>query len=280
MRLGVHVSIGEAIYEAVEEAKILGCETMQFFPRNPRKWRRRKIKKEDIEEFKIRRRQLGISPVFVHVPYPSNLASPINLLYRGSIKSYIEDIQEIDSLGAEYLVTHMGSHKKTGESKGIRRVTKALNVMLDKTKDTNVTILLENTSGSGSWLGYKFAHQKEIIDGLEDKSRIGLCLDTCHAFSAGYDFTTPTGLELMLKEIDELVGLDKLKLIHLNDTKDKCGSKRDRHEGIGKGYIGKESFRNLVNHPKLRDLSMILETPKKSYDDDLENLALIRSLYK
>jgi len=278
MRLGVHVSINEAIYEAVEEAKMLGCETMQFFPRNPRKWRRHKLKEDDIEEFKVRRKQLGIDPVFVHVPYPSNLASPINLLYRGSIKSYIEDVQEIDCLGADYLVTHMGSHKKTSEAKGIKRITKALNLILEKTKNTKVTILLENTSGSGSWLGYKFQHQKEIIDGLDDKSRIGLCFDTCHAFSAGYDFTTPTGLELMLKEIDELVGLDRLKLIHLNDTKDKCGSKRDRHQHIGKGYIGKEGFRILINHPKLRDLPMILETPKESDEDVLKDLELVRSL--
>ena len=259
---------------------MLGCETFQFFPRNPRKWRRHKLKKEDIDEFRLRRKQLDISPVFVHVPYPSNLASPINLLYRGSIKSYIEDIQEIDLLGVEYMVTHMGSHKKTGEAKGIKRITKALNIILDKTKKTNVTILLENTSGSGSWLGYKFQHQKEIIDGLEDKKRIGLCFDTCHAFSAGYDFTTKQGLEDTLGEIDQLIGLEKLKLLHLNDTKDKCGSKKDRHEHIGKGFIGKEGFRMLINHPKLRDLAMILETPRDSEDDELNNLKTIRSLYE
>jgi deoxyribonuclease-4 len=280
MRLGVHVSVNEAIYEAVEEAKILHCETMQFFPRNPRKWRKHRLKEEDIKEFKIRREELGISPVFVHVPYPSNLASPINLLYRGSIRSYIDDIQDVNDLGVEYLVTHMGSHKKTGEAKGLKRVTKALNLILDKTKNTNVMILLENTSGSGSWLGYKFKHQSEIINGLTDKSRVGICFDTCHAFCAGYDFTTEAGLEATLKEIDDLVGLNRLKVIHLNDSKDRCGSRRDRHEDIGKGYIGKEAFKRLINHPKLRELPMILETPKESYEDDLRNLEVVRSLYE
>ncbi len=278
MLLGVQVSISGRIYEAIDRAVDLGCNTMQMFSRNPQEWRRSKLSSEDIEEFKKRKERSKISPLFVHIPYLINLASPYKRLYQGSIKAYIQDIKEIELLGADYIITHMGSHKKSGEEKGLERITKALNIIADRTKNSRVDILLENTAGSGSWLGYKFEHQREILKGIEDKERFGVCLDTCHAYVSGYDLSTEEGLRGILEEIDSLVGLSRLKLIHLNDAKDKLDSRKDRHEHIGKGKIGLEGFKRIINHPKLKNIPFILETPKKREEDDIMNLNLVKSL--
>ena len=278
MLLGVHVSIAGHIYESIDRAQRLGCTAMQIFPRDPRQWRKSKLKTEDFEEFRKRRHKSKIARVFVHIPYLINLASPQNILYKGSIKACIEDLKEADALGAEYLVTHMGSHKESGEEKGLRRITDALNKVLDKTSGLPVQILLENTSGSGSWLGYTFEHQRRIIDRIEQQDRIGVCLDTCHAYAAGYDIARAEGYMRTMAELDAAVGLVRLRLVHLNDTRDKLASLRDRHEHIGKGAIGLEGFRRIVNDPRLRQTAFILETPKDSLTADKRNLATVRRL--
>ena len=172
----------------------------------------------------------------------------------------------------------MASHKETSEDAGIKRLVEALNIILEKTKHIKVGILLENTSGSGSWLGYKFSHQRQIIQGLKTKERVGLCFDTAHAYLAGYDIVAKEGLESTLAEIDELVGIDLIKAIHLNDAKGALGSKHDRHDHIGKGSIGLEGIKRIINHPKLSNLPFILETPKKTEEDDIMNLNLVRKL--
>jgi len=278
MLLGVQVSIEGKIYEALSRARELGCNTMQIFSRNPKMWRDNFLEPQDIEEFKRRKEELNIKPIFIHIPYLINLASPNPRLYRASIEAYIEDMQEAQALKADYIVTHMGSHKETSEYAGIKRLTRALNRILGKTRNNNVKILLENTAGSGSWLGYKFSHQKRIIRGLEQKERVGLCLDTAHAYLAGYDIATEEGLEKTLDEIDRLVGIGLIKLIHLNDAKEKLGSHRDKHEHIGKGRIGQEGMGRIINHPRLRNLPFILETPKKTGQDDIMNLNIVRNL--
>jgi len=278
MLLGVQVSTAGRIYEAIERAAKLGCNTMQIFSRNPQSWRVDFLKSEDVEEFKKRKAALKINPVFIHIPYLINLASPNPRLYDGSIEAYIEDLLEAHALKADYIVTHMGSHKKTSEEAGIKRLIDALNIIIEKTKNIRVGILLENTSGSGSWLGYTFSHQKKIIQGIKHKERIGLCLDTAHAYLAGYDIATKEGLQSTLDEIDKLVGLRLLKLIHLNDAKGLLGCRHDRHEHLGKGSIGLEGIKRIINHPKLRNLPFILETPKKTEQDDLMNLNVVRKL--
>jgi deoxyribonuclease-4 len=278
MLLGVHVSIQGKIYEAVAAADELGCNTMQIFSRSPQQWRKGFLDSVDIEEFKRVQARFNIRPLFIHIPYLINLASPNPRLYKDSISAYIEDICEAEELKADYIVTHMGSHKDTTETGGIKRFTRAVNKILDKTKHTQVGILLENTAGSGSWLGYKFNHQKKVIAGVRESSRLGLCLDTAHAYVAGYDIASADGLEKMLDTIDKAVGLNRLKLIHLNDSKDKLGSHRDRHEHIGKGLIGLAGMRRIINHPKLRNLPFILETPKDSKDADKLNLQVVRRL--
>jgi deoxyribonuclease-4 len=280
MLLGVQVSTEGKIYQAFQRARELGCNTMQIFSRNPQRWRERFLEPQDIEEFSVLKIETGIKPVFIHIPYLINLASPDSGLYRDSIKAYIEDILEAQKLKADYIVTHMGSHKNTSESAGLKRLTKALNIILEKTSKTRVGILLENTAGSGSWLGYKFQHQQAVIAGLKDKKRVGLCLDTAHAYLAGYDIATKPGLETMLDEIDRTAGLSRLKLIHLNDAKDKLGSHHDRHEHIGKGNIGLEGIKRIINHPRLRDTAFILETPKDGPAADRMNLNTVRKLRK
>jgi deoxyribonuclease-4 len=253
---------------------------MQIFTRNPQQWKGKPLGKKDIEEFKARRNKLKIDPVFIHISYLINLASPDARLYKGSIQSYIDDIQEASRLEADYIVTHMGSHKDTSEEAGIARIISALNKILDETKGIKVGILLENTSGSGSWLGYKFEHQKKIISGIRDKSRLGLCLDTAHAYLAGYDLSTREGLSSMLNEIEGLVGTGLIKLIHLNDAYGDLASHHDRHDHIGKGSIGLEGMKRIINHPKLKKIPMILETPKDSPLSDKMNLRLVRKLAK
>jgi len=278
MLLGVQVSTEGKIYEALERAHRLGCNTMQIFSRNPQRWRENFLESQDIEEFKKRQDKFKIKPLFIHIPYLINLASPNPRLYEASIEAYIEDILEVSRLKADYIVTHMGSHKETSEEAGIKRLIEALNIILEKTKNSPLGIMLENTSGSGSWLGYKFIHQREIIQGLKHKERMSLCFDTAHAYLAGYDIATKDGLEKTLDEIDKLVGINFIRLIHLNDAKGELGSRHDRHEHIGKGSIGLEGMKRIINHPKLRNLPFILETPKKSEEDDIMNLNMVKKL--
>ena len=278
MLLGVHVSGEKKLSEAFERAHKLGCNIMQIFSRNPQRWREDFLKPKDIEEFKARQSKFKIKPFFIHISYLINLASPNPKLYRASIEAYIEDILEAHLLQADYMVTHMGSHKETSEEEGIKRLTEALNTILVKTQGAKVGILLENTAGSGSWLGYKFSHQKKIISGLAHQERMGLCFDTAHAYLAGYDISTKEGLEKTLDEIDKTVGMNMVKLIHLNDAKGELGSKHDRHDHIGKGKIGLEAMGRIINHPALRNLPFILETPKDNEDDDLNNLGIVRKL--
>lgn len=278
MLLGVHVPVKGGIYNVFQQAEILGCNTIQIFSRSPQRWRHKVLNPRDIEAFNRLSEKSDISPIFIHIPYLINLASPERKLYEASIQAYIEDINEADALGAEYIVTHMGSHKKTSEGAGIDRLIKAINIILEKTKHTKVNILLENTAGSGSWLGYKFIHQREVLNGIECKERTGFCLDTAHAYSAGYNIADKSGLEDTLEEIDSLVNSKLIKLIHFNDTKDKLGSRRDRHEHIGKGFIGLEGMKRILNHPKLRDKAFILETPKDSENADKINLEVVRGL--
>jgi deoxyribonuclease-4 len=254
---------------------------MQVFARSPQRWRDKSLEPKEIEEFIRRRRKFRIKPVFVHISYLINLASPNPRLYQGSIDAYVEDILEAGLIHADYIVTHMGSHKQTSEEAGLKRLTHALNVILEKTKRARVGILLENTAGSGSWLGYTFRHHRQIIEGLKYRERVGICVDTAHAYLAGYDIATEEGLEGMLSEIDRMVGIRLIRCIHLNDAKDKLGSHHDRHENIGEGHIGIPGMRRIVNHPKLRGLPFILETPKSTDDaQDLLNLKTVRRLRK
>lgn len=279
MRLGVQVSIAGKIYKSVDRASDLSCQSMQIFSRNPRGWKISNITSPEVKEFKKRREKENIFPLFIHIPYLINLASGDDVLWHKSVSSYIEDIKQADSLGAEYFVTHLGNHKGKGEDFGIERFSRGLKLALEKSQP-KLTILLENTAGSGSSLGYCFEHLEMIVSNIKQKEKIGICFDTCHAYAAGYDIKSKKVLDEVLNRIDRFISLTHLKLLHLNDSKGELSSRIDRHEHIGKGKIGLEGFRNIVNHPKLRDLTFILETPKKNPQDDPMNLATIRNLVK
>jgi deoxyribonuclease-4 len=278
MYLGVHVSISEKIHDSIDRATALGCTAMQIFSRNPRQWRQLPLEKGDAGEF---RRKLRLSPikiVAVHVPYLINLATTYDVLYKRSIEAYIEDIRETALLGAPYLVTHMGSFKNSTMNEGLARYTKALDVIFKETKDLKVKLLLENTAGSGSWLGYTFEHHRIIFDSVTDNRRLGACLDTAHAFAAGYDIRRPDVFDALLDEIEGKIGKKALKLIHLNDSMTELGSLSDRHDHIGKGFIGLKAMKYIVNHPKLSDTTFILETPKDTPRADKMNLSRVKKL--
>ena len=279
MRIGLHISIAGKIYDSLERARALGCNTMQIFSRNPRGWQVSGLEPNDIERFRKLKTKFDINPVVVHIPYLINLASPEENLYRKSIDAYIEDVGRADSLGAEYFVTHLGSHVGSGEAGGINRFVAALNEIIIKAKP-KTRMLLENTAGSGSNIGYKFEHIKAMIDGLANAKNIGVCLDTAHTFEAGYDIRTKSGLDSTLKVFDRLIGLELIKVVHFNDSLSEFGSRVDRHQHIGKGNIGPEAMARIINHPKLKDAAFIMETPKESEKDDKRNMTAAKRMYK
>ncbi|MBU2436885.1 MAG: deoxyribonuclease IV, partial [Candidatus Omnitrophica bacterium] len=257
----------------------LGCNTMQIFARNPRQFRKASLDEEDVRIFKEKVKKEKINPVVIHIPYTLNLASAKQKVYESSIREFIADLIEADKLDAQYLITHMGSYKGSTEKKGLLKISKAISEILKETKGIKTTVLLENTSGSGNWLGYKFSHHRFILENVGWHQKIGLCLDTAHAWAAGYKINDCQGVDSLVKEIEEEAGIERLKVVHLNDTKEGLGSRHDRHFAIGQGNIGKNGFYFILHHRHLKNLPFILETPKKSDEDDIKNLDTARKLY-
>ena len=281
MKIGCHVSIAGGIDNSIVRAEELGCSTMQIFSKNASTWREKILKKDEVERFRKNLKNSNINPVFIHTSYLINLASPSDELYFKSINAFIEEMKRADLLlPVPYLIIHPGAHTGAGEEYGIQRIIRALNIILEKSADLGLKtmILLEDTAGSGTHLGYTFRQLKRMIEEAKDTKRIGMCFDTCHAYAAGYDLSHQEGIEQTLEEIDKYVGLERLKVIHINDSKFPLGSRKDRHMHIGKGYIGLEGFRVLVNHKYLKDLPFILETPKHDEKDDVRNINLVKSL--
>ncbi|MBU0605316.1 MAG: deoxyribonuclease IV [Candidatus Omnitrophica bacterium] len=279
MRIGLHVSIAGKIYESLERANALGCNTMQIFSRNPRGWQFTEFAPSDTAQFRKLKEKLEIRPVVVHIPYLINLATPDDELHRRSINAYIDDLRRTDELDAECFVTHLGSHVGSGEEGGIKRFARALNEVIDKARPKTM-ILLENTAGSGSMIGYRFEHIKRIMDNLDNAENIGVCLDTAHTFEAGYDIRTRAGLDSTLKTFDSLIGLKRIKVVHFNDSLSLLGSHVDRHQHIGKGNIGLSGLKRIINHPKLKDAAFIMETPKNTEKDDQMNMRLAQKMLK
>ena len=277
MRLGVHVPIAGGLLEAVTRAQRLGCTTMQIFSRSPRGGPATPLSPELADRFDAARRHAGIDPLIVHSPYIINLASPEEAMWKQSLRLYREEYGRASSLNAQYLVTHVGSHKGSGPERGIKRVAAALTQTLDGVASSTM-ILLENTAGSGQGLGHQFDELAAMRALTADRSRVGICLDTAHLFAAGHPIHTSEGLEGVLASFDRVVGLQHLKLVHLNDSKVPFAARVDRHWHIGQGQIGLEPFRRLLAHHALRDLPFILETPKTTERDDQRNLATVRSL--
>ena len=261
----------------MDRASERGCETMQIFVSNPRGWKHTEIPPDDISLFSARCGEENIKPVFVHTIYLINLAAPDDDIWDRSIESLEMNTETAARLGSAAVVTHLGSHGGEGEGFGIKRVIRALEAALDRCGDC-VPILLETTAGSGNSVGHTFAQLGDILGAFKGDARLGLCFDTCHAFAAGYEIRTPQGLDETLEELDSEIGLERLQLIHANDSKGDVGSRLDRHQHIGRGMLGMGSFERMANHPALGSLPWILETPEMAVKWDRENLQRIRSL--
>jgi deoxyribonuclease-4 len=277
LRAGAHMSIAGHIYESVDRAVSYGCDCMQIFSRSPRTWRVKELTDEDAAEFRRRRQHAGIDPVVVHIPYLVNLCSPDEALYARSISEFAADLQRSARIEADYFVSHVGSHKGSGPEQGLQRIATALREILERGHG-QVQVLLENTAGSANSMGHTFQQLQDIIEAVALPGRLGICLDTAHAIEAGYDLATREGLDRTLADLDRWVGIEHLKIIHANDSKTELGSHLDRHEHIGKGHIGLEGFRNIVNHPLLRGLPFILETPQDELGGFEIDLPVLRSL--
>jgi deoxyribonuclease IV len=279
MRLGAHMSVAGGCSKAFDRAEKAGCDSLQVFTKNSNQWRAKPLTNEEVLEWEKRRSETGIWPVVAHDSYLINLASPKDDLWEKSIEAFGIELRRCQQLGIRYLVTHPGSHTGSGEAAGLARVSEALNRLHDEMPDLNVLTLLETTAGQGTNLGACFEHLATICEGVEDKSRIGYCLDTCHIFAAGYDFRTPECYATTMRQFDDLLGIEHLHAIHLNDSKHDLGSRRDRHEHIGQGFIGHDGFRQFVNDPRLADVPGLLETKKgEDLKEDIENLATLRGL--
>jgi len=276
MRFGFHISIAGGFLKVIERAKRLGCETIQIFSRSPRGWNYPKLDLSEAESFKER---LKIRPFFVHMPYLPNLSSSDPELSQKSLESLKIELRRASLLDADGLVTHLGSHKGKGEERGIKNLIENINQALCEVQN-RVMLLLENTAGQGAEIGYRLEQIVSVLAGIEDKERVGLCIDTAHAFEAGYDISSEEGLTKFLETLESLVGLEKVKLIHFNDSKTPLGSRKDRHWHIGEGFLGIEGISRFINHPALKALPAIMETPRKTDEDDLKNMARAREIKK
>lgn len=276
MKLGLHLSITGSVDLVVDRAIERECNTLQMFSRNPRGWLSRKLSAEEIANFKKKLYESKIEPVFIHTPYLLNLASPKDDIYRKSVEALKAELIRAGELRVEYVVTHLGSHLGYGKKHGYQRVIDAANVSLAEVKNS-VTILLENTAGTKNSVGSSFEDISYIVTRIHDEKRVGVCFDTCHAFATGYDLVSRGAVENTLARFDETIGLKKLKLVHLNDSRGAIGSGIDRHEHIGMGRIGEAGFRNILKS-ELGKRPLILETPVDSRRSDLENLEKVREL--
>ncbi|MFX0097288.1 MAG: deoxyribonuclease IV [Candidatus Hodarchaeota archaeon] len=275
--LGAHVSISGGVDKAPSRGKEIGCESIQIFTKNQRQWYEKPLTQDEVLAFKSEMISNGLREAVVHDAYLINLASPNAELFRKSVESFHGEVIRAEALGIQYLVFHPGAHMGSGEEAGINRIAEALNEVLARTKESELEVLLETTAGQGTSLGYRFEQLADIIDLVEPKDRIAVCFDTSHAFGAGYDLREEDAYNTTMDEFDGILGLDRLKVIHLNDTRQTLGSRRDLHENIGEGEIGLEGFRLLVNDRRFQNVSMILETPGTEMSDR-KNLRILRSL--
>jgi deoxyribonuclease-4 len=279
--LGAHESIAGGYYKSVEIAHAVGCQCVQLFTKNNNQWRAKDISDEEAAAFQDALKRLGITHPISHDSYLINLAAPDDDLWKKSVDAFVVELRRADQLGIPYVVTHPGSFTTTSEAVGLQRIIAALDIVHRETADVKACCLLENTAGQGSNLGNRFEHLATIIAGVKQPERLGVCIDTCHTFAAGYPLAERSQYDDTIGELDRIVGLDRVKAFHLNDSKKGLGSRVDRHEHIGEGLIGIDAFRHLLNDPRFRHIPMYLETPKGTRDEedlDAINLRTLRGL--
>ncbi len=278
VQIGAHVSISGSIANAITNASERECSAFQVFTSNPRGWHAKDLTDDDITNYKNNLSQSNIDrfATVAHMPYLPNLSSPEISVYEKSIHTMIREVERCDKLGIPYLVTHLGSHKGTGEDKGIQRLVGALTEVAKTNKD--VTILLENTAGQKNSVGSDFTQLAEIFFGLKPASRFGICIDTCHAFAAGYDLRNEKNVKDVFEKFDSEIGLKHIKIIHLNDSKGELGCHLDRHEHIGLGHIGEAGLSQVVKLANKNKIPIILETPIDERRTDFENIRKAKDL--
>ncbi|NLS78128.1 MAG: deoxyribonuclease IV [Chloroflexi bacterium] len=278
-RLGAHMSTAGGAEKALERGQSIGCETIQVFVTGPSQWKTKVVATEEAERFAAAQQATGIAPVVAHARYLLNLGSPDEALWRRSIEAFWEELQNCQQLQIPGIVLHPGAHMGAGEEAGLQRIAAALDELRQRDTNLPVHVLLENTAGQGTVLGHRFEHLARIMEMVQDPSWLGVCFDTCHAFSAGYELRTAEGFQETWAEFERALGLNRLEFVHLNDAKGCLGCHLDRHEQIGKGQLGLEAFRQILNDKRLRGLPMSLETPKgPEMAEDVENLSILRSL--
>lgn len=275
-KIGFHAPIKDGLHESLIIAKDTGCDAVQIFSRNPRGWMAKPLTKEAVALFRKTRKQTGLSKVLIHTNYLINLAAADETILLKSIASFREEVERAILLGVDYLVLHPGSARGSNEADAIKICALSLQLACQRLKFGGLRILLENTAGQGECIGHRFEHLRAIMDACP-KLPLGVCVDTAHSFTAGYDFREPDGLQAMLEIIKRTVGLRNVRAVHFNDSRAPYNSRVDRHWHIGEGHIGTEALRRFAQHPKLAHAAFILETP---YDDpraDLKNLTALRS---
>lgn len=278
-RIGVHTSITGGIYHSLERARALGCNTLQIFSHNPRGWAIKSILEEDILKFKSLRSHFSLSPIYIHTSYLINIASADRDLRRRSIDLLVIEMDRADAIGADYVILHPGSASGDDVHVAKRRVIDALKEIA-LSGQWKAGLLIENTAGERGDISSKIGDLSDIIHSIKGSLVLGVCIDTCHAFAAGYNINSEEVIKQISNEFKKYVGLDKIKLIHLNDSKGDLGSGIDRHEHIGLGKIGAGGLSKFINHLPFRDIPLILETPKKKEIDDYMNLRRVRQMMR
>lgn len=277
--LGAHMSVAGGLSLAIERGDELKCEAIQIFVQSNRTWARKKFSNEEIETFRTAARTAkSVKSVVAHNSYLLNLSGPNTELREKSITYFIDVLQDCEALGIEGLITHPGSHQGAGEEEGIRLTIDSLNQVLKATAGVKSKLIIENTAGQGGCVGHSFDHLSEIWHGLKAPERVYFCFDTQHAFAAGYDLRTEEGYEKVFAEFDKKISVNRIVAFHLNDALKEFGCRVDRHQNIGKGFIGKETFRQLVNDPRFAHVPMCLETdPGEENENYRRELRLLRS---
>lgn len=260
--IGAHMPTTGGLHKAITSGHEIGCTAVQLFTASPRQWRSRPLTQEEIEAFARAREETGISAVISHDSYLINLAAPNADILQRSREAFLEELQRAEALHIPWVVTHMGAYLNSSEEEGLAVLGESVRLLLEQTAGMKVGIALETTAGQGTNLGYRFEHLARIIDSAGGSERLGVCFDTCHVFVAGYDIRTADALSATLDAFDRIIGLDRLKVIHVNDAKKPLGSRVDRHEHIGDGELGNETFRALLHEPRLLHVPVILETPE------------------
>lgn len=275
----MHVSIAGSIDRAVDNAVAIGCTAFQIFTRNPRGWAAKPLAAADINNFKEKLAQSKIDrfATAAHMPYLPNLSSPEEDPFARSMNSLIDEIKRCSKLGIPYIVAHLGSHKGAGDKKGIEKLVIAFTKAAANTPE-NVMILLENTAGQKNSVGSDFEQLGSILSQLKPAKRFGICLDTCHAFAAGYDLRTDKATSDTLEKFDKAIGFEHLRILHLNDSKGELGCNTDRHEHIGLGHIGEKGLSSVIKYINSKKIPIILETPIDERRDDIGNLKKVKEL--